>query len=292
MDVSIGVMAYNEEENIGQVLDALTKQKTKKINIKEIIVVDDGSTDRTGEIVLNKKNKRIKLLRNKKRSGKWVAINKFLKNCKQKILVLESADNIPRNDAIEKLCLHLFNSRIGAVASRIVPVNNKQTFFGKLNHVIYDLHHIMSLRKPKFGELIAFRKAIKEIARTNVDEEEIASCMHRKGFLLKYKPGAVVYNKGPETIQEYIRQRRRHYCGHLQLKERTGHSTSTMKSSSLIWILAGYNLRNWKNTGIILLAVILEVYIRLLGWIDYRMRKDYSVWRVAATTKKLNSLKK
>ncbi|MBU0471390.1 MAG: glycosyltransferase [Nanoarchaeota archaeon] len=44
-----------------------TTPKNKECNHKEIIVVDDGSTNRTREIVLNFKNKKIKLLRNKKR---------------------------------------------------------------------------------------------------------------------------------------------------------------------------------------------------------------------------------
>ncbi|MBU0666785.1 MAG: glycosyltransferase [Nanoarchaeota archaeon] len=51
MDVSIGVMAYNEEGNINSLLNALLKQKTKQAFIKEIIVVSSGSTD-------NKQNKR------------------------------------------------------------------------------------------------------------------------------------------------------------------------------------------------------------------------------------------
>ena len=49
MDVSIGIMAYNEEKNIGNLLKTLLKQNLSFV--KEIIVVNSGSTDKTAKIV-------------------------------------------------------------------------------------------------------------------------------------------------------------------------------------------------------------------------------------------------
>ena len=46
-DCSIGIMAYNEEANIGNLLDALIGQRTDKCAIKEIYVVASGCLDRT-----------------------------------------------------------------------------------------------------------------------------------------------------------------------------------------------------------------------------------------------------
>ena len=51
MDVSVGIMAFNEEKNMGRLLKALLSQELKKVRIEEIIVVSDGSTDKTNEIV-------------------------------------------------------------------------------------------------------------------------------------------------------------------------------------------------------------------------------------------------
>ncbi len=48
MDISVGVIAYNEENNIANLLDSLLKQSAR---IKEIVVVSSGSTDKTNEIV-------------------------------------------------------------------------------------------------------------------------------------------------------------------------------------------------------------------------------------------------
>jgi len=72
MNVSIGVMAYNEERNIDNLLNTLLNQRTNKINIKEIIVISSGSTDKTNEIVqrFSKKNKKIKLIVEKKEKAR------------------------------------------------------------------------------------------------------------------------------------------------------------------------------------------------------------------------------
>ena len=53
MDISVGIMAFNEEKNIGRLLKAILSQKLNQIKITEIIVVSDGSTDKTDEIVKN-----------------------------------------------------------------------------------------------------------------------------------------------------------------------------------------------------------------------------------------------
>ena len=72
ISVSICVAAYNEEANIGRLLDAMNRQKLSCCLIKEIIVVASGCTDRTEEIVRQKmkKNQLIKLLPQQERKGK------------------------------------------------------------------------------------------------------------------------------------------------------------------------------------------------------------------------------
>ena len=125
MDVSIGIIAYNEEKNIKKLIQSLLNQKLKNVKIKEIIVVSSGSTDKTNKIV--KDFKKVKLIIQKKRLGKASGINQFLKAAKSKILVLSSADIIPKKKTIEKLCFPLKNKKIGICGSKPIPIkkNNK-----------------------------------------------------------------------------------------------------------------------------------------------------------------------
>src|SRR3989304_4637276 len=93
LSVSVGICAYNEEKNICNILASLLGQRCAHVHIEEIIVVSDGSTDQTNEIVRNfSDHDKIKPIIFKERRGKFAAINEFLKNAKSSILVLSSAD--------------------------------------------------------------------------------------------------------------------------------------------------------------------------------------------------------
>jgi glycosyltransferase involved in cell wall biosynthesis len=66
MNVSIGIMAYNEEENIKDCIDSILRQTLKIFNL---VVIDDGSTDKTPAIIKNFKDSRITYIKNKTRDG-------------------------------------------------------------------------------------------------------------------------------------------------------------------------------------------------------------------------------
>ena len=286
MDISIGLMAHNEEDKIGSLLEALLNQKTKKINVKEIIVVSSGSIDRTDEIVKNfcEKNRKIKLILQKERKGKASAINEFLKITKSEILVLESADTIPKKDAIENLCKPLNNKKIGIVTGHPIPENNNKNYLSFVVELQWLLHHKISLQKPKFGEIIAFRNLFKEIKNTVVDEEYIAMLIKNLGFKDTYAPNAIIYNTGPKTVTDFLKQRRRIYCGHLELRKKNNYKASTIGNFYVFKFL----LKEAKLRKIypVILAISLEACGRLLGLYDYYTNKKHYVWEIVKTTKK------
>ena len=83
---SIIVPAFNEEKRISKVLSSLKKSFPEQ----EIIVVDDGSTDKTSEIALRHKCVLIKL---KKNSGKGIAVKKGFLKAKGKVIGFVDCDN-------------------------------------------------------------------------------------------------------------------------------------------------------------------------------------------------------
>jgi len=289
MNISVGIMAFNEEKNIGKLLKAILSQKLKKIKIKEIVVVSDGSTDKTDKIIRSfmKKNKIIKLITGNKRKGKALAINQFINVAKSKILVLESADTTPKKDCIEKLCLPLLIKNVGICASHPIPINNKGCFMGFVINLLWGLHHKISLKSPKFGELIAFKNVIKVIPNTAVDEEYIAMFIQKKGFIIRYIPDAIVSNKGPTIINDFLLQRRRIYCGHLELRKKTNYTVSTLNNFEVFKNLIINMHVKPKHLIWTFGAIMLETYARLLGTIDFYSRKKHIIWKIAESTKRL-----
>ncbi|MFH1248098.1 MAG: glycosyltransferase [Candidatus Omnitrophota bacterium] len=188
LNISVGICAYNEEGNIYYLLKSITEQKTEKVSVEEIVVVSDGCTDKTDEIVKNFFwHDKIKFIKQEKRVGKFQAVNEFLKHANQSVLVLASADIILDENAIEQLCLpFVSNEDIGMTGAQPIPINSIDSFLGYVVNLQWYLHHKLSLIQPKFGELIAFRNIVDRLPPTFVDEEQIASIIAGKGYQLKY----------------------------------------------------------------------------------------------------------
>jgi len=289
---SMGIMAYNEEANIGRMLEALVSQRLSKVSLSEIVVVASGCTDRTELIVQDwmRRDERIRLIVQPRREGKASAINQFLPRAKEKIVVLCCADLLPAADAIEELVAPFADPSVGMTAARPAPVNNPKTFMGFAAHLLWNLHHQVNLRSFKAGEMIAFRKIFEQIPYyTSVDEACMEPVIRCQGFEGRYVPTAIVHNKGPVTVADFLRQRRRIYAGHLALQHALGYRVSTFSGSKVL----GMFLRNldwhprpflwaWGVAG-------LEAYGRLLGRRDHRQRRDHRVWEVATTTKDLTA---
>ena len=109
--------------------------------------------------------------------------------------------------------------------------------------------HEMSLMEPKLGEMIAFRNIVKQIPEESaVDEASIEAEIKRCGYESQYVPEARVYNKGPQTIRDYVRQRRRIHSGHLYLQNTTGYQVSTMSSIKLFKLVVRSIKPNWKRS--------------------------------------------
>ena len=292
INCSLGIMAHNEAANIGRLLARVAASRLERVRVAEIIVVASGCTDDTEAIVraAAAADPRIRLISQPTRQGKASAMNLFLRDAACDVLVLSSADLLPSEDAIERLVSPFADPEVGMTACRPEPVNDPATFMGFAAHLLWDLHHQMNLEGFKAGEMIAFRKVFTRIPpHTAVDEASVEPLIRGQGYGVRYVPDAVVYNKGPETVNDFLRQRRRIYAGHLEMQAALGYSVSTMSGGKI----AGLLLRNldWRPRQLWWTArvVALEVYGRYLGRQDYRARRSHTVWEIDATTKELET---
>lgn len=291
-DVSLGIMAYNEEANIGLLLHSIIEQKLTHASIKEIIVVASGCSDSTENIVRSfiQKDRRIKLLIQTRREGKASAINLFLSKASGDILILESADTIPVEDALDKLVAPFYGQCVGMTGAHPVPVNQKNTFIGFTVHLMWSLHHRIALVTPKLGELVAFRNLVQEIPNNSaVDEASIEAIITEKGFELRYVSDAFVSNKGPDNIKDFIKQRRRIAAGHKHLLHTHNYKVSTYNTFRILNILVRQQTWKFKNTAWTFGAIALETIGRILGYYDFYIRKKNPViWDIASSTKRLD----
>jgi poly-beta-1,6-N-acetyl-D-glucosamine synthase len=122
-------------------IEAVRSQRLKTLAITEIVVVASGCTDRIETIARDLANRdgRIRLLSQEKRMGKASAINSYLPEAREEILVLCSADLLPGADAIEHLVAPFANPEVGMTSSRLVPLNDPRQFIGFAAHMFWNL---------------------------------------------------------------------------------------------------------------------------------------------------------
>ena len=288
--VSMGIMAYNEEAIIGSLLEAVLQQKWRYGRLLEIVVVASGCTDKTEEIVraYMETDERVHLLVQAKREGKASAINLFLAQASGEIIILESADTIPDDGTLDKLIAPFWAPQVGMTGAHPVPIDSDKNFIGFMVHLLWRLHHKIALGNPKLGELVAFRNILKSIPPdTAVDEASIEAMIQEKGYELRYVPEAIVRNKGPETLKDMIKQRRRIAAGHIYVKHTQHLTVSTSRPLDILKVLLPEFSWNLKENMWIARAVLLEAYCRALGTYDfYLKKKNPYIWEIADSTKR------
>ncbi|MCL2334142.1 MAG: glycosyltransferase [Candidatus Methanoplasma sp.] len=290
--VTMGICAYNEVANIERAIRSASEQALDGFELEEIIVVSSESTDGTDDVVKNLMSEisSVRLIRQEKREGKNSAVNRFLDEKKTKIVVIMNADTI----FIDKNCLQhllapLIDDEAGIVGGHPIPTNDTKTIAGFASHMIWNMHHHVSLISPQIGEIIAFRDIGTRLSINNSgDEGTLKMEIEKAGYKSIYAPEAKVWNKGPETTSDFLKQRTRVNIGERIMKKEQDYDLPTWSFKNLY---SAY-IETIKDLGFhpikILAATSMEFYSRLKALIHVRSNKgDIGAWEPIKTTKKI-----
>lgn len=225
--ISVIVPAFNEEANIKRTLDSIidTDYPTK-----EIIVVDDGSTDLTYAIATQymqtSKNCRITVMR-KQNGGKVSAINYGLRFAVGEIIIVVDADSIIERNALKETAKHFQRSGVVAVAGKVKVLN---TINFLTNCTALELVLGANLLRPAFsllgivmvvpGALGGFsKKRLMQCGlydRNTIAEDFDITVKIAKGGGKIVGMSAVSYTEAPTTLKSFYKQRSRWYRGIFQ----------------------------------------------------------------------------
>jgi poly-beta-1,6-N-acetyl-D-glucosamine synthase len=288
---SIGVMAVNEAANMGNCLTSLLNQRLEHVVIDEILVIVSGSTDNTAAIVeeFARRDARIQLITQARREGKASAVNLFLRRSRAPVIVLVGADTILAPNTLEHLCRPFLDPEVGMAGGHPIPSNDPASFMGFAAHLLWGLHHHLALKTPKIGELTAARRIFERIPNYSaVDEANIEPLVCGQGYRIVYVPEAIIFNRGPATVHDFLKQRRRIHAGHCQLRQVQGYRVATHSGLRVLQTLCENPVWHWRWFLLTPAVVALEIWGRLLGWYDFRFaRRSHTVWDIASSTKKV-----
>src|SRR4051812_21575881 len=269
---SVGIMAYNEEANIADAIASILGQELKSGHVAELIVVASGCDDGTVPIVsdIAGNDPRVRLIEQPVREGKASAINLFLAAARSPVLLMVSADVLVDDGTIDALLRHFEDPGVGMVGGHPIPVNRESTFMGHAVHLQWRMHDRIARETPKLGEIVAFRNVVPSIPTdTAVDEISIQALVEQFGYRLVYEPEAIAYNRGPTTVGDFLRQRRRIYAGHLRVAEQQGYAAPTMHSSRVVRALLRSGAFMTPRALVWSVGTVgLEAYARGLGHYD------------------------
>lgn len=224
--VSVLIPAYNEEGVIVQTVRAALATKAPDLRV---IVVDDGSKDRTGALLEEHfgRDGRVKII-HQANQGKAVALNHALAVAETEMVVTIDADTEVEPEAVPLLLRHFADPKVGAVAGN-VKVGNRTRWLTRWQALEYITSQ--NLEKRAFdllncitvvpGALGAWRRhAIEQAggitADTVAEDADLTVSIRRLGWRIAYDEEAVAWTEAPETAAALVRQRFRWTFGTLQ----------------------------------------------------------------------------
>lgn len=224
--VSVLIPVYNEEDAIKDTLDSVFKSDYD--NISEVIVINDGSKDKTSQIVkgLMKRYSKLKLI-DKKNSGKADSINQGIKVAKGELIAVVDSDSFPQADAIRKMIGFFEDEKVGAATCPILA-RNRNTFFEKIQAIEYSMIALTrKLLEPLNaiyvtpGPLALYRKkALLEVGgfdKNNLTEDiELTWHLTAAGWQRKMALNTKVTTIVPNKFTAWWKQRKRWSVGGFQ----------------------------------------------------------------------------
>ena len=224
--VTVLVPAYNESKVIVESVRALLTAEYAHL---EILVVDDGSTDDTADLVdaIATHEPRVRCLR-KSNGGKASAANLGMRHARGEIVVAVDADTVIAPDAIRRMVAHFADRRVTAVCGNVEVGNVRSllTAFQAIEYVTsqnFDRRAFQSLNCIGVvpGALGAWRRdAVLEVGGygddTLVEDADLTLCVLRAGGVIAYEPRAIGRTEAPETLGALWKQRFRWTYGTYQ----------------------------------------------------------------------------
>ncbi len=222
--VSVVVPAYNEAANIAATVRSLVANDYPRL---EVIVVDDGSTDATADIVARLRLPGVRLIR-QANAGKPAALNTGIANARGDLLVLVDGDTVFEPDAVGRLVQAFADPDVGAISGN-TKVANRRGLLGRWQHLEYVIGFNLDRRMFDIagcmptvpGAIGAFRRAaLRDVggvsAATLAEDTDLTMAVIRAGWRVVYEEQAIAWTEVPASLRQLWRQRYRWCYGTMQ----------------------------------------------------------------------------
>jgi cellulose synthase/poly-beta-1,6-N-acetylglucosamine synthase-like glycosyltransferase/spore germination protein YaaH/peptidoglycan/xylan/chitin deacetylase (PgdA/CDA1 family) len=245
--VAVLIPAYNEEKVIERTVMAVLNSDYPNLRV---IVIDDGSKDRTGEVARETFRKEIAQGRltilTQANGGKAAALNHGLEFVTEEVFVGIDADTIIAPDAIRRMVAHFIDPRLGALAGN-AKVGNKINLWTRWQALEYITSQNFERRALNTfsavsvvpGAIGAWRTlAVKECGGYHIDtvaeDADLTMALLQAGYKVEYEDRALAFTEAPSSASALMRQRFRWSFGILQATWK--HRSAFVRKGPLGWV--------------------------------------------------------
>ena len=297
--ISIGILACNEEANIKLLLEDILGQKEERFYIEEIIVISDGSTDRTADFAQSVKDKRIKVISHNDRIGKPARSNELFDLFKGDVLIRLDADVKFYDESVIKKLVYPFilDNKTAIVCGNQKPWPPKK-YTEKISHfglqVWAEAVSRVKDHSDKYyctGRIMAFSKLFLESFRFppsqgSSEDMYIFYFAKTKGLKVAIAKDAIIYFKLPATFKDYFKQMSRFMNSEglirNQFDEKVINEHETITGLIKAWALLKKSVTS--PPQIVLGFVIMQILARY-----FASSHENPAWDTSVTTKNFHS---
>ena len=214
-NITLIIPAYNEATCIRETIKNKLELDYPKEKL-QIIVVSDGSTDRTDEIVREFESEEARLLRQEPRRGKTAALNLAVEKARGDILVFSDANSLYDADALRHLAAVFADADVGYVTGRMVyahPEDGASVSKGCSTYMRYET--LIRLAETRAGSVVGVNGGIDAVRRElyrpmRADQQSdfvLPMIVVERGFRVIFEPRAVLRETPLATGKDEYRMR-------------------------------------------------------------------------------------
>jgi glycosyltransferase involved in cell wall biosynthesis len=214
MTVSVIIPTFNGANRIGDCLDALLKQTSN--HDVEILVVDDGSTDITGDVVRRYSGSAVRLI-SQSNAGPGAARNRGATEARGEIILFTDDDCVPMPDWLNAMIRSfddveivggkgVYRTRQKSMIARFVQIEYEDRYRLMAGFPTIDFVDTYSagFRRDRFLGIGGYDTSFPVACAEDI---ELSYRMSRRGWKMKFVPDAIVYHTHPDTVSGYLKKK-------------------------------------------------------------------------------------
>ncbi len=262
-EVTVLVAAYNEEDYITEKIENTLSLHYPPEKLK-LLIVTDGSSDRTSELV--KKYPFVSLLHQPERKGKIAAVERAMPYVATNIVVFTDANTMLNPEALLKIVRHYQDEKVGAVAGeKRIIAKEKDAAHGAGEGIYWKYESALKKWDSELysvvgaaGELFSIRKELFESVPhdTLIEDFYMTLRIAQKGYTVRYEPEAYALEGPSASVKEELKRKIRIAAGGIQAVVRLSPLLNVARYGLLSFQYISHRVLRWTLAPLALLILL------------------------------------